>query len=44
MTLKITQDVIESYLHCKYKSYLKLTGEQGSLSDYEQILLANPLL
>jgi hypothetical protein len=30
MTMKITQDVIESYLHCRYKSYLKLAGEQGS--------------
>ena len=38
MTMKITQDVIESYLHCRYKSYLKLAGEQGSLSDYEQFM------
>ena len=38
MTMKITQDVIESYLHCRYKSYLKLAGEQGSLSDYEQLM------
>ena len=38
MTMKITQDVIESYVHCRYKSYLKLAGEQGGLSDYEQLM------
>src|SRR4030095_16126571 len=38
MAMKITRDVIESYLHCRYKSYLKLAGEQGSPSDYEQLM------
>jgi predicted RecB family nuclease len=38
MAMKITRDVIESYVHCRYKSYLKLAGEQGSLSDYEQLM------
>jgi len=38
MTMKITQDVIESYVYCRYKSYLKRAGEQGSLSDYEQLM------
>lgn len=35
MTSKITRDILESYLHCMYKGYLKLSGEQGSISDYE---------
>src|SRR5947209_12115940 len=32
--MKITRDVLESYVHCMYKGYLKLAGEQGSPSDY----------
>jgi len=32
---KITQDVLESYVHCTYKGHLKLVGEQGRPSDYE---------
>ena len=35
MTNKITADIIESYLNCKYKGYLKLSGESGRKSDYE---------
>jgi predicted RecB family nuclease len=38
MAMKITRDVIESYLHCRYKSHLKLAGEQGSPSDYERLM------
>src|SRR5271168_2175231 len=38
MTIKITRDVLESYLNCKYKSHLKLTGEQGTKGDYETLL------
>ena len=38
MAAKITRDVLESYLFCKYKSYLKLTGQQGVKSDYETLL------
>jgi predicted RecB family nuclease len=38
MAMKITRDVLESYLHCRYKSHLKLAGEQGSPSDYEQLM------
>ena len=30
MATKITRDVIESYLNCKYKGHLKLTGESGT--------------
>lgn len=38
MAAKITRDILESYLPCKYKSYLKLTGQQGTKSDYETLL------
>jgi hypothetical protein len=36
--MKITRDIIESYLNCKYKAYLKLTRQQGTKSDYELLL------
>jgi predicted RecB family nuclease len=35
MAAKITRVIIESYLNCKYKGHLKLTGESGTQSDYE---------
>ena len=35
MATKITRNVIESYLNCKYKGHLKLAGENGTPSDYE---------
>ena len=38
MTTKITRDVIESYLNCKYKGNLKLNSQQGTKSDYEILL------
>ena len=38
MATNITGDVLESYLQCKYKGYLKLAGEQGLQSDYELLL------
>jgi predicted RecB family nuclease len=38
MAAKITRDIIESYLNCKYKGYLKLAGEQGPKQDYELLL------
>ena len=41
MATKITRDVLESYLHCKTKAHLKLAGQQGSVSDYEALLVAN---
>lgn len=34
---KITREVLEGYLDCKYKAYLKLTDEQGTISEYEQL-------
>ena len=38
MATRITRDIIESYLNCKYKAYLKLTRQQGTKSDYELLL------
>lgn len=38
MEARITKDVLESYLFCKYKSYLKLMGQHGNKSDYETLL------
>jgi predicted RecB family nuclease len=35
MATTITRDIIESYLNCKYKGHLKLTGVSGTPSDYE---------
>jgi len=36
-TSKITRDVLESYLHCKYKGHLKLSGQQGVQADFEAL-------
>jgi predicted RecB family nuclease len=33
--MKITNEVLEAYLNCKTKGYLKLVGEVGIQSDYE---------
>ena len=38
MATKITRDIAESYLNCKYKGHLKFTGQQGARSDYEVLL------
>jgi predicted RecB family nuclease len=38
MAAKITCDVLESYLHCKFKGYLKLTGQQGTKCDFKTML------
>jgi predicted RecB family nuclease len=38
MATKITRDIIESSLNCKYKGHLKLAGQQGTRSDYELLL------
>src|SRR5271157_891145 len=40
MGRKITREVLEGYLHCKTKAHLKLAGQQGSMSDYEALLVA----
>jgi hypothetical protein len=38
MKSKITGDILESYLRCKYKGHLKLAGQYGDKSDYEALL------
>jgi len=38
MATKITWDIIEAHLNCKYKGHLKLAGQQGIVSDYELLL------
>ncbi len=35
MDMKITSEILESYLNCKYKGYLTLIHEKGSVSPYE---------
>ena len=39
MAAKITSDVLESYLHCKFKGHLKLAGQQGTECDFEAMLM-----
>jgi hypothetical protein len=41
MATKITRQILESYLNCKTKAHLKLAGQQGIVSDYEALLIAN---
>jgi predicted RecB family nuclease len=36
--VKITEEVVTAYLHCKYKAYLLLTGVVQEPSEYEQWL------
>ncbi len=36
--MKITEEVLTAYLHCKYKAYLLLTGVVQEPSEYEQWL------
>jgi len=33
--MKITEEVLTAYLHCKYKAYLLLTGGVQEPSEYE---------
>jgi hypothetical protein len=33
--MRITNEILEAYLNCKTKGYLKLVGETGTKSDYE---------
>jgi predicted RecB family nuclease len=40
MPTRITRDILESYISCKYKAFLKLTGQKGIKSDYESLLEA----
>jgi predicted RecB family nuclease len=39
MAPKITSDLLESYLHCKFKGYRKLTGQKGTKGDFEAMLM-----
>jgi hypothetical protein len=41
MATKITRNIIESYLNCKYKGHLKLAGGNGTPSDYEVMSTAS---
>ena len=38
MTLKITKNVLEGYLNCKYKGRLQLEREEGRQADYERMV------
>jgi len=38
MATKITSDILESYLHCQFKGYLKLAGQQGTRGDFAAML------
>ena len=40
MATKITREILEGYLYCRTKGYLKLAGQQGSKSDYGELLAA----
>jgi predicted RecB family nuclease len=40
MATKITRQVLEAYLNCKTKAYLKLMGQSGIVSDYEALLIS----
>jgi predicted RecB family nuclease len=40
MTMKITNEILEGYLNCKFKGHLKLAGEVGTRSDYETMTSA----
>jgi predicted RecB family nuclease len=40
MATKVSRDILESYLNCKFKGHLKLTGESGTRSDYEAMTAA----
>jgi predicted RecB family nuclease len=35
MPPQITADVLEAFLHCRYKGHLKQAGQKGTRSDYE---------
>src|SRR5262245_50875227 len=41
MATKITRDIIESYLNCKYKGHLKCAPRQGTQADYGLLVAAS---
>src|SRR3954464_5804064 len=40
MAMKITNEVLEAHLNCRFKGHLKLAGEVGTRSDYEAMTTA----
>src|SRR3954470_11165130 len=38
--MKITNEILEAYLNCRTKGYLKLVGETATKSDYEEMTAA----
>ena len=38
--MKITKEVLEAHLNCKFKGHLKLVGEVGTRTDYEAMTTA----
>jgi predicted RecB family nuclease len=41
VSTRITSEVVESFLNCKVKAYLKLNDHHGTKADYEEFLLHN---
>ncbi len=39
MATKLTSEVVESYLNCKFKAHLKLAAQAGTKSEFEILLL-----
>jgi predicted RecB family nuclease len=35
----ITRDILEDYLNCKYKGYLRLNGQRGEKTNYEEMVM-----
>jgi predicted RecB family nuclease len=44
MSAKITREILEGYLECRYKGRLRLAGEQSEGSDYLKIISAEEVL
>src|SRR3954452_17555874 len=40
MAMKITNEVLEAHLNCRFKGHLKLVGEVGTRADYETMTTA----
>jgi hypothetical protein len=40
---KLTSNIFISYLQCKYKALLKISGESGVKTDYENMLFERGL-
>jgi hypothetical protein len=38
MAARVTREALEGYLRCRYKGYLKQTGQDGTVADYEAVL------